>query len=374
MKNNILFRIGLSILFSVIILSNSFATDKEPIERNWRQSLDLYYWDKLKGKTKIQIECDDWFKKVFKSTITAENNDKIRLNLRTKTEGNIASVKYGIVYMIDGIKKYREYEPDVIFMSGISPFKTAEDYEKLIEKSKKQLQKQVQSEKITELEKEEKLKQLRKNIPIFLEKIEKYKKSVYLTSSFYKESKLPTDLQEKRDYMFTSNTQAFKNLLGFNNPEPIHAEALAVLYLFGGFDEKVKSNLNPDFVDEGAVGLLEDILEQESKVVSEDKPITIIDSILVVATLKDPCFSICMPMFASLKDNMGAILENLIKREKKRNLIKVHPEMESVILIGGVQPYINSRGSLSTSSLSFKNDILLWTVNNLHMIYSANFG
>lgn len=117
---------SLIIFFNTAFLSNSFAT--ETIKRNWKKSLNVYYTNEAEKTIKLLF--DEWFKTTIKTKINNDSNHKIKQNLKTKTEGNSASIKYIIIYKSGNKIKYREYDPKIIFMSGTSTFKTQEDYKK----------------------------------------------------------------------------------------------------------------------------------------------------------------------------------------------------------------------------------------------------
>lgn len=128
--------------------------------------------------------------------------------------------------------------------------------------------------------------------------------------------------------------------MGYEPSDPTHAEASAILYLFGGFSPRV----SPRFYNGQISAALESILEDEKEYIKNpSNKIKIIGSITFVSTLNDPC-SICMPMFYSFKENLGRILREQVRRYVS---IEMGENLENLILIEGVKPYEGSRARMN---------------------------
>lgn len=402
MHKNFLFcrayKVSLVVLLN-ILLFNSVTKASEEIDRNWVNSLDVYYENK-----KI-LENDKWFQTIIKSMINDNNIRAIVPTLKTKkrkktskkgTAGNIAYVNHLIVYQGNNSEiKTKRLDPNIIFMSGGTTFKTKEDYEEkknLLEmKINGALEKKnVYEKRIDEREKEgkksfkqqkvsnetlvqkarEKSERYSKSIEGYLKNTEKYKKSVYLASSFYDEATLLKDFSDpnqKRKHIEDTNRKALETLLNYLLNDPTHAEASAILYLFGGFSERDKLRNDKNFVSGEVIKSLEEI-----NVEANNSPVKIIGSIFLVATLKDPCPKFCMPMFETFQKKLLNILKNKVKNYKN---ITVKDDLENLVLIGGVQPYQESPIKTTRSRMNVKNiQIDLNFTKPSNRLYSSDFG
>lgn len=128
MRNHIFFyKINFLMLLSVLtLLSPTKAAEPERCDRNWVRSLNVYY------KGQLLLENDKWFDATTKEIVNDNYNEEIRKNLKTSKKGgggNIAYIKHIVIYKIDSIK-LKIYDPQIVFRSGTTLFKTEGDLKK----------------------------------------------------------------------------------------------------------------------------------------------------------------------------------------------------------------------------------------------------